>query len=333
MRIKKENTSFSLSSGKRTDQIVGDGQVVDIPHSEAVKTAPMKPTPPATPEPCSAICPWCGKGCGLAISRGEWHQCLCAESPSEWKAAQPSPAGAAEWMQDNTQMMVRVSETGQAVVFMKDGRQLTITELLDLYAEHIVAPIRKELDNRIHAELDACGRAQSLERERDEAIRQRDGFNKLWQEATADINRKGDERSEERRQSTWDYIARHYGKVEDWARKQLPEPWRTEFFCCIANGTSTVSASDYFKMDSAEKQLYHDQCNRAESAERELEASREEMKGLREELEKMISPCTNACQVFDGWHQDGTAWSEWDESVRKELSGVLRKMYELSGAK
>ncbi len=24
-------------------------------------------------------------------------------------------------------------------------------------------------------------------------------------------------------------------------------------------------------------------------------------------------------QIFDGWHADGTAWSEWDESVRKRL--------------
>lgn len=23
--------------------------------------------------------------------------------------------------------------------------------------------------------------------------------------------------------------------------------------------------------------------------------------------------------IFDGWHSDGTAWSEWDESVRQRL--------------
>jgi hypothetical protein len=28
----------------------------------------------------------------------------------------------------------------------------------------------------------------------------------------------------------------------------------------------------------------------------------------------------NVSQVFDGWHNDGTAWSEWDESVRKDVS-------------
>lgn len=27
-------------------------------------------------------------------------------------------------------------------------------------------------------------------------------------------------------------------------------------------------------------------------------------------------------QLLDGWHQDGTAWSTWDESVRKRLSKV-----------
>ncbi len=27
-------------------------------------------------------------------------------------------------------------------------------------------------------------------------------------------------------------------------------------------------------------------------------------------------------QLLDGWHNDGTAWSSWDESVRKRLSEV-----------
>jgi hypothetical protein len=38
----------------------------------------------------------------------------------------------------------------------------------------------------------------------------------------------------------------------------------------------------------------------------------------------VVNTLTNACQVFDGWHQDGTAWSEWDESVRKDLSSLLK---------
>lgn len=27
----------------------------------------------------------------------------------------------------------------------------------------------------------------------------------------------------------------------------------------------------------------------------------------------------SCAQLLDGWHADGTAWTEWDESVRKEL--------------
>ena len=30
-------------------------------------------------------------------------------------------------------------------------------------------------------------------------------------------------------------------------------------------------------------------------------------------------------QLLDGWHQDGTAWGEWDESVRRELGEVHRR--------
>lgn len=29
------------------------------------------------------------------------------------------------------------------------------------------------------------------------------------------------------------------------------------------------------------------------------------------------------CQLLDGWHNDGTAWTEWDESVRKRCSMML----------
>jgi len=34
-------------------------------------------------------------------------------------------------------------------------------------------------------------------------------------------------------------------------------------------------------------------------------------------------------QLLDGWHQDGTAWTEWDESVRNELRdlGIAAEMF------
>jgi hypothetical protein len=50
------------------------------------------------------------------------------------------------------------------------------------------------------------------------------------------------------------------------------------------------------------------------------------------ELSEFIETITNACQVFDGWHNDGTAWSEWDESVRQKLSKCLARLYEVRAA-
>jgi hypothetical protein len=86
------------------------------------------------------------------------------------------------------------------------------------------------------------------------------------------------------RKHTQDWYAAHYGKLEDWARKRLPDPWRNEFFSCIANGTwghddvgepymsqvGRIVPSGYFKMDSASEQLLRDQTTRAENAEVEL---------------------------------------------------------------
>lgn len=89
-------------------------------------------------------------------------------------------------------------------------------------------------------------------------------------------------RLEEARAHTHKWYARHYGKLEDWARKRLPEPWRNEFFSCVANGTwghddvgerymcnagFEVVPSGYIHMDDAKGQLIMDQTRRAEEAE------------------------------------------------------------------
>ncbi len=42
-----------------------------------------------------------------------------------------------------------------------------------------------------------------------------------------------------------------------------------------------------------------------------------ERRKLLEELRPLFC---DLAQLLDGWHNDGTAWSEWDESVRKRLS-------------
>lgn len=48
--------------------------------------------------------------------------------------------------------------------------------------------------------------------------------------------------------------------------------------------------------------------------------------GHRESMGDLADLLTDIAQVFDGWHADGTAWSEWDESVRKRLSVAMEGM-------
>lgn len=34
----------------------------------------------------------------------------------------------------------------------------------------------------------------------------------------------------------------------------------------------------------------------------------------------------DVAQLLDGWHNDGTAWTDWDESVRKRVSEWQSKL-------
>lgn len=41
------------------------------------------------------------------------------------------------------------------------------------------------------------------------------------------------------------------------------------------------------------------------------------------ELNQLLFEIT---KIFDGWHSDGTAWSEYDESVRRRIIDFREKM-------
>jgi hypothetical protein len=102
------------------------------------------------------------------------------------------------------------------------------------------------------------------------------------------------------REHTWSWMTSHYGKLEDWARKQLPEPFKTEFFNCVANGTWSatldnappyicnagfvIRPSGYFRLKTAEEQLLFDQWKRAEDAEAEVERLKQVVLDLEDEL-------------------------------------------------
>lgn len=108
------------------------------------------------------------------------------------------------------------------------------------------------------------------------------------------------ERAETGRKHTRKWFSEHYGKLEDWARKVLPEPWSTQFFSCVANGLYDpvldrgktyrcvagfdVTPGGYFILESAQEQVLYDQMRRAEDAESELDALREN--GLKAVMER-----------------------------------------------
>lgn len=43
---------------------------------------------------------------------------------------------------------------------------------------------------------------------------------------------------------------------------------------------------------------------------------------LEQALNNFLQLYPNISQLLNGWHADGTAWTEWDESVRRELTAV-----------
>lgn len=134
---------------------------------------------------------------------------------------------------------------------------------------------------------------------------------------TSEELQRENERLKSARKHTQEWYARHYGKLEDWARTRLPEPWVTEFFNCVANGTHDSHSDDYFRVDTAEGQLILDQTKRAEDAEsrvKTLEAALKEWRldftslkqyaGLLKDALMLIS---RGAESHSGWWSRTTA--------------------------
>ena len=58
---------------------------------------------------------------------------------------------------------------------------------------------------------------------------------------------------------------------------------------------------------------------------RELAAARSEIVALRALIEEFNNFACDCHQLLVGWHADGTAWSEWDQSVLDKLVALQRK--------
>lgn len=143
------------------------------------------------------------------------------------------------------------------------------------------------------------------------------------------------ERGPGRRKHTCDWYAEHYGKLHDWARNVLPEPYRNQFFSCIANGLYDaikdvgkpykvvagfmVTPGGYFKMDTAQNQILFDQCVRAEDAESELAT-------LRQRVEEMGRAVTNReWEIADGQMRQKVSFPHPFEIATELIAARARK--------
>jgi len=147
------------------------------------------------------------------------------------------------------------------------------------------------------------------------------------------------ERGPGRRKHTQDWYAAHYGKLEDWARKILPEPWRNQFFSCIANGTYghedvgtpymcnagfMVTPSGYMKFDSAQEQILHDQCTRAENAEAALAQKTRECEEERQIGIGLAQQCGNAIARWNQCVEERDALKAQVEQLGRQVAEMRK---------
>ena len=51
-----------------------------------------------------------------------------------------------------------------------------------------------------------------------------------------------------------------------------------------------------------------------------------EIARLREAIRLTNFLLVDVNQLLDGWHNDGTVWTEWDEGVRKSVASLMQKL-------
>jgi hypothetical protein len=145
-----------------------------------------------------------------------------------------------------------------------------------------------------------------------------------------------------RREHTQNWYASHYAKLHDWARKVLPEPYRNQFFSCVANGTYDamldcgepymcnagfmVTPSGYIHMDDAKGQIIREQTARAEKAEEELLAAKAGWIEIKEGCE--LPEYGDMVTIIDstslgGHYQEVCDWNLGGDWTEAKQAGVI----------
>jgi hypothetical protein len=94
--------------------------------------------------------------------------------------------------------------------------------------------------------------------------------------------------------------------------------------------TETALDAERARANAAEREAKQAWDSHAEEVVR-VEQAEERIADLEAALQPLVAAVEFAdrlmpdiAQLLDGWHQDGTDWSEWDESVRERLSNLSK---------
>ncbi len=213
---------------------------------------------------------------------GKQYECSCGVQPS---SAASKPMSVREWL--------RVYSCSDWYVAMEAYAAYREAPLLEQLAakDAKIERLRDAVPHPGDGSCDHCGRVPAVDIPTSLCNECRDGV-KRAEAAEAELATKDVEIEELKaaRKHTQEWFTRHYGKLQDWARKRLPDNWKHEFFNCIAygiwsmtedNGEPYTSVSghyivphNYFTM-GAQEQILHDQMDRAENAEAQLASERQ----------------------------------------------------------
>lgn len=163
----------------------------------------------------------------------------------------------------STKLRKRLSEEKRLHEIAKARLKIMDSENIDDYFTlEKIEEIREKLKDKVHfsevSQVDYLRALNAIEQLFFREKRIKDDNDRLANEARS--HKLG-------REHTWYWLKSHYGKLEEWARQNLPDDLKNEFFNSLANGLPNLSKSSYIRYDTAQEQIINDQIARAENAE------------------------------------------------------------------
>ena len=92
----------------------------------------------------------------------------------------------------------------------------------------------------------------------------------------------------------------------------------------LTYGCVHISAGNEFDHRPGDA-LFDELCRKFDAVLEEAKSKHMEKPNIHKESfqQRLSQLLIDIAQLLDGWHQDGTAWSEWDESVRRRVMEMM----------